>query len=101
MASYEELRSLHNDAPLKNKVATAITIAAQNIIGDQAPTTARKAWAAKAFANPEGEAKRVMMSVLAANKDITVAAIKAASDGAIQANVDAAIALFIDADAGA
>jgi len=100
MATYEEVRGLFNDSALKNKVATAVIIAAQGILENGAATSAQKSWADKAFSNPEAEARRIYMSVLAANKDTAVAGITGATDAAIQTNVDAAIAMFVDADAG-
>ena len=101
MASYEEIRTLFNDSALRNRTATAVIIAANGILGETAPVdVARKAWANKAFSNPESEAKRVLMAVLAANNGATVPQIQGASDSALQTNVDNAIDLFIDADAG-
>lgn len=101
MATYTEIRNLFQDADLRNKVTTAIIIAADGILNEPSPTVPRKAWANKVFSNPEAEARRVFMSVLAANKDATVAAIQGATDAAIQTNVDDAVDLFIDADSGA
>ena len=98
MASYTEIRNLFQDSALRNRTATAVIIAANGILG--APDASRKAWASKAFANPENESRRVLMAVLAANKDATVAQIQGATDAQLQTNVDAAIDLFIDADAG-
>lgn len=100
MATYIEIRNLFNDSELRNKVATAVVIAAEGILNEGTSTAERKAWAAKAFAAPESEAVRITMTVLAANKDATVTAIQGATDVAIQTNVNDAINLFIDADAG-
>ena len=100
MATYAEIRTLFNDSALKNRVATAVIIAANGILNEVTPSINRKAWANKAFQGPEGESVRVLMSVLAANNSATVAQITGASDTQIQTNVDAAIDLFIDADAG-
>lgn len=100
MATYAELRGLFTDSDIKNKVATAIIIAAEGILNEASPEAKRKTWAAKAFASPQIESNRIMMAVIAANKTASVAAIQGASDSAFQTNVDAAINLFIDADAG-
>ncbi len=100
MASYAEIRTLFNDSGLKNRVATAVIVAANAILLDAAATAQQKSWANKAFQNPENEARRVFMAVLAANIGATVEQIQGAADAAVQANVDAAITLFIDADAG-
>lgn len=100
MATYVEIRNLFNDSALRNRVATAVIIAANGILAEGAATQARKAWAAKAFASAEQESKRILMAVLAANSGATVVQIQGAPDAALQANVDAAISLFIDADAG-
>lgn len=100
MATYIEIRGLFNSSDLRNKVATAVVVAAQVILENGTATTAQKAWANKAFSNPSGEAGRIYMSVLAANKDATLSAIESSTDAQIQTNVDAAIAMFVDADAG-
>jgi len=100
MPSLLELRNLFNDSAIRNKVDAAVIVAAQGILNETTPSTARKAWAAKAFANPRLETKRIVMSVLAANKSATLPAINGASDTAVQNNVNSAINLFIDADAG-
>ena len=88
MATYAEIRSLFNDVVLKNRIATAVIVAAQGILEEATPTAARKAWANKAFENPEIEARRIMMSVLAANNTSSVAAITGATDATIQTNVN-------------
>ena len=100
MATYVEIRNLFDDSALRNRVATAVIIAANGILGEGAATAPRKAWAAKAFSSAEQEAKRILMAVLAANSGASVAQIQGASDAALQTNVDNAIDLFIDADAG-
>lgn len=107
MAFYGEIRNLFDSSALRNKVETAVIVAAEGILNEGAPSVARKAWAAKAFLNPNAEAKRVMMAVLAAQKDTALATLmsvievdSAANNTIIQNNVDNAIDLFIDADAG-
>ncbi len=100
MATYIELRELMNDSTLQHRVATAVVIAAQGKLNEPTPTSARKGWASRTFAHPLQEAKRILKSVLAANSGASVAAIQGATDASIQTNVDDAIDMFIDADAG-
>ena len=99
MASYEEIFDLRNYSPLKNKVTTAVLIAAETIINEDPGTTNhanRLTWAKKVFTNPRVEADRMFMAMLAANKDATVSNIQNATDASIQTNVDAHIDLFAD-----
>ncbi len=95
-----EQRGLFNNSDLRNKVTAAVIIAAEGILAEATPGTAGKAWADKAVTSPEGEARRIYMAVLALNKGADLSNITGAADAAIQANVDTAIDLFIDADAG-
>ena len=101
MATYTEIRNLFDDSALRNRVAVAVIVAANTILEETPATPARKAWAVRAFAGAEAEAKRILMAVLAANKDATVGQIQNANDAALQTNVNAAINLFADVDAGA
>ena len=99
MATYEELFSLRNNSVLKNRVQTAVIIAAETVMNeiDTTPNHAnRLLWAKAVFANPSSEADRMYMAVLAANNSAPVASIIAATDTAIQANVDDHIDLFAD-----
>lgn len=92
MASYIELRNLFNDSTLRNKVAVAVTIAAQGIIASSGTETApRIAWAQRALRSPEPEAQVALMYVLAENSALTVAQINAASDTALQTAVNEAV----------
>lgn len=95
MATYAELFELRGNSGLKNKVTVAVIVAAEAIRATDPPDTApRIAWAKAAFENPSGEAGRMLMAVLAANKDADVSQIENASDGAIQTQVDAAVDVF-------
>lgn len=103
MATYEELFGLHNDSALKNRVTPACIIAAETIRAgddtvdppwDQTNNTNRLIWAAAVFDDPRREANRMFWALLAANKDLTVAQIQAATDAAIQSNVSTAVDLF-------
>ncbi len=104
MATLIELRNLMNDSDLRNKVTTAVVIAADKVMRGNDNVTPfsqtagdhdiRVGWANTAFANPESEAKKFLMSVLASNAGATVAAITGASDAMIQSNVDEAVDLM-------
>ena len=99
MATLEELYSLNNKSALKNKVTAACIIAAETVMNelDTVDNHAnRLVWAKAVFANPSGEANRMFMAILAANADADVAVILAATDAAIQTNVDDHIDLFAD-----
>ena len=87
MATYIELRQLMNDGELPNKVSTAAIVYAQNRLANT-PTLDEQKWAATVFSNPDSEGRKVLMGVLAANKDATVAQIQGATDAAIQAQVE-------------
>ncbi len=100
MATYLELRNLFNDGDLTNRVAIAAVISVNNILIGT-PTTKDKAYAALLFSNPQSEARKILMSVLAANSSASVSQIQGASDAALQTNVDATVLILIDALAGA
>ena len=97
MASYTELFDLRSNSPLKNKIAVACVVASE-AIRTEAPATPNHAdrlvWAKSVFADPEKEAQRMLMAVLAQNKDATVAQIEGATDAEIQTAVDAAVDVF-------
>ena len=99
MATYTELRQLFSDPGLTEKIEVAVIIAANNLISGT-PTTAQTAWAATCFASPQGEARKAIMAVLAANSDLSVAAILSATDAQIQTKVDLVIPTLVDALAG-
>ncbi len=99
MANYIDLRKLFNDADLANRVAVAAVISINTILTG-APTSKDKAYASVLFSNPQAEAKKILMSVLAANSGVSVSQIQSASDAALQTNVDATVLILIDALAG-
>ena len=97
MATYAELHGLKNDSALRNRVMVACAISAEAVMledGGAANRANRLIWAATVFANPIAEADRMFIAVLAANKDMAVSAIQAATDAQIQTNVDDHIDLF-------
>lgn len=99
MATYEELFSLRNNSAIKNKVTSAVVIAAETVMNEDGGTTNhanRVIWAKGVFESPANEAGRMFWAVLAANSAASVSAIEGATDAAIQANVDDHIDLFAD-----
>lgn len=108
MASYIEIRNLINDSTLRNRTEAGVIVAGQGVMDDvtnfPSPTADtvlqqdRLAWAARAFNSPREEARKMLMSVLAANKGATVAQITGASDATLQTNVNAAVDLLAQHD---
>jgi len=99
MATYAELYALRNDSALRNRVVTACIMAAETVMNelDTVPNNAnRLIWAKAVFANPNAEADRMFMAILAANSGADVSVIQGATDAAIQTNVDDHIDLFAD-----
>ena len=97
MATYVELRALMDDNDLKNRCQVAVVVAAGTIQNEDTGTpnhAERLVWAEKAYGNPAGLANKVLMAVLAANKDLAVASIQGATDAQLQAKVDDAIDVF-------
>lgn len=99
MATYLELRGLFSDGDLTNKVAVAVLIKVDGLITGT-PTAADKAYAAAVYANPQAEARKALMSVLAANESLALATLQSASDSAIQTKVDIVVPILVDALAG-
>lgn len=99
MATYVELRNLFHHGDLRNKVEIACIIVAEEIrtevdtIDNHAN---RVIWARQTFEDSRNQAAKMMMAILAANKDATTTQILAASDTAIQTQVGAAVNLFAD-----
>ena len=94
MATYEELYTLRGSSSLRNKIAVAVVIAAEEKLSGT-PTAAEASWARGVISSPNAWAKSVLNLVLAANKDASSAGILSATDAAIQANVDAIVAGII------
>ena len=99
MATYDELRVLFGHDAIRKRIDVAVIVAAETIHAED-PLTENHAnrlkWAKSVFTNPLGVAKQMMMAVLAANKDFTVAQITGADDATIQTKVNAVIDLFAD-----
>ena len=99
MATYMELKGLFSHSDLQDKVEVACIVAAETIRAEDAGTdnhANRLAWAKRAFTSPTAVRDEMLMALLAANKDATVAQITEATDAAIQAKVDAAVDVFAD-----
>ena len=97
MATYLELRSLYGNSDLIEKTEVAVIVAADTILNEDVGTTNhanRLVWAAEAYDNPKGMARKMVMAILAANKGLSVAAVTGATDAALQTNVDAVVDLF-------
>ena len=100
MATYTELRNLFSNGTLRNRVVVATVIAANNLLAGS-PTADDRKWASSVFGNPRNEGEKAFMSVIAVNKDATIAAIEGATDAAIQTNVDAVVPDLVAAHAAA
>jgi len=102
MATYSELRALFNHNELRNNIEVACIVAAETIRGEEPPDANRRLWANATMDNPRSTSQKMLMAVLAANKDLDVGdaqtanTILGATDAQIQAKVDAAVDLFAD-----
>lgn len=97
MATYVELYDLRSNSALKNRIMVGCIIAAE-AIRTEAPATANHAnrllWAKAVFADPDAEATRMMMALLAQFNANTVAQITGATDAGIQSAVNSAVDVF-------
>lgn len=94
MATYLELSRITEEnswGDFIDKVKTACVIKATTIIDSATPTTEAKAWAEATIANREEAALSLVWYVIGSNDNLAIATILAASDSAIQTNVDAAV----------
>jgi len=99
MATYIELRQLFGDGDLKNRIEVACIVAAEAIRTEATDVTNhanRLVWAKAAFSSPGSIREKMLMALLAANKETTVAGIQAVTDAALQTLVDAAVDVFAD-----
>lgn len=99
MASYLELRGLFNDGDLVNRTAVAIVISVNDLL-EGTPSANDRKYAELVLSNPQSEARKVLMTVLAANKAVSVSSIQAASDATLQTKVDAIVPQLVNALAG-
>jgi hypothetical protein len=103
MATYLELRSIYDDeSDLLKKVVVALCVCANDILqGDDTTDPPydqgagshdnRARWAARALVDPIPEGKMLLKAVLCENRALSMAQIQAASDAAVQTNVEALI----------
>lgn len=97
MATYLEIFDLRSNSALRNRIAVACVVAAEAIRNESGATTNhanRMIWAKAVFANPESEAVRMLMALLAQNKDATVGQITGVTDANLQTGVNAAVDVF-------
>ena len=92
MATYTELHTLiGSSGTLRSRMLVAIAIKAHGYVTAQSPTAEQVAWAKQAIGKPEAYLDAVLIGVLAANKDATVAQINAVTDAQIQTAVDSIV----------
>ncbi len=91
MATYAEIYDLRSNSDFRNKVAVAAAVKAHALLSLASPSAAQVTWATATLANPISKADSLINYVLAANKSATTGQILAATDTAIQTNVDAAV----------
>lgn len=97
MATYTELFGQYSNSDLRNRVSVACLVAAQAITVEAGSVTNhanRLLWAKATFSNPNAEAERMLMAVLAANNTATVAQITGVTDAALQTLVAGQINAF-------
>lgn len=95
MATYSELYDLHDYEPLRQRVAVAVSVKAQNLVDLSTPTAAQVTWAEAALKNPLSETDKLFRYLLAKNNALTVDQIKNATDSSIQNQVDSAVDTII------
>lgn len=94
MATYQELASISEESGFDGfiaKVRVAVVDKAVTILGQAVPTAAEVEWAKKAITYPAVVADELVWYVVVANKSVNLATIVAASDSAVQNNVNAAV----------
>ena len=101
MAEYEELHNLRSDGALIQKTQIAVIIAAEALISAATPTPAELKWCSSVLSDPANEARKVLMLLLADNKDATVEQITSATKEAVQSRVDAVVTNLVAAYSGA
>jgi hypothetical protein len=101
MATYDELLAIVNGGPagaaLYGRVKVACLIACEAIRNEMEATANhanRMLWAAEVLRDPDVQAKRMLLAVLAQNNAVPIASITGASDGVVQTAVNAAVNLI-------
>lgn len=93
MASYEDLRGLFAESPLRNRLEIACAVKAREIIESASPPAGALEWAGNVLtpSRTTAEAERMLLYLLAGSESLTVAEIKQSLDTTLQAAVDNAI----------
>ncbi len=92
--TYLELLQAAQDQGLTNRTKVACIVAAEaigNEINSTPNYTNRMKWAKAVFQNPAAEALPMLHAVLAKNKALTLVAILAVTDAALQSAVDSEV----------
>lgn len=95
MATYLELKALRNNSDLQDKVEVACVKKAQTLIDLATPTAAQITWAQATIRDPQSESGAMLNYILVANSTLTTAQILAASDSAIQGQINDAVDAII------
>lgn len=97
MATNTDLYTMKTETPLKNRVWVAL-IKAAHMVATEAPATtnhaAREIWARRVLENPESALESMFNMILASNAGSDTSVILAATDEAIQLNVNEHIDFF-------
>ena len=101
MATYDELLAVANGtasgSQLYGRVKVACLIACEAIRSEAAGTANhanRLKWAASVLQDPDSQAKRMLLAVLAQNSSVPIASITGAADATVQTAVNAAVDLI-------
>ena len=98
MATYQELYNLTSDQSLIAKVTMAVAVVAEEIRLEDIATpnhAGRLQWVRSAMLNPDGEARKLLWSMLAQNRTLTVEQIQGAPDEDIKSAVNTALVMFL------
>lgn len=95
-ATYAEFYSVgtQNNGTLLQRIATACVFAAESVRTESAGTTnhtKRALWAQSVYTNPDAAARLMVWAMIGQNSSATLAQINAATDAAIQTNVNNAV----------
>ena len=101
MATYTELRQLYAHGDLLNRIEVACIVAAEKIRAEDVTTenhVNRITWAKATFGGSRRVAELMLMSLLAANRALSVEQITGVNvtDEVLQTAVDGAVNLFAD-----
>ena len=94
MATYLELATINRTddwTQLIEKIRVACVIKAAAVIDSATPPAAMLTWANNTIKNPNAAGSDIAFYIVAANASATLAQIYAATDEAVQTNVDSAI----------